>query len=614
MPLHEKKILCDEIRAFLLRNVPKTGGHLASNLGVVELTVALHCAYDVPRDKIIFDVGHQSYTHKILTGRAGSFGKLRSSGGISGYPRIDESPYDAFIGGHSSISVSAAVGIAAAIRIKAEHDTAHKIIPEVVAVVGDGAFTGGEIFEGLNNIGTGNITIVLNDNGMSISKSNGAFSTYLGKMRSSRKYVATKQKIKGSLSSNEFGEAVSKSVSRTKRFVKNMIIPDNLFENLGLKYYGPVDGHNIAEMTEAFLLTKMIDEPCLIHVKTKKGKGWSHAEENSGKYHSIEPLVRRRDKTHCSSYSEIFGLELAHLGKAREEICAVTAAMKYGTGCNFFAKEFPARFFDVGIAEAHAVTFACGLASLGLVPVFAVYSTFLQRAYDQILHDGVLQKLHIVLAIDRAGLVGEDGETHQGIFDVALLTNIPGTTVFSPGNEADLRLCLAKAILETAGIAAVRYPKGIAETIAEKPSSTLRVFERDSPVLIISYGRVAVTARKLSTDKDYSFIELIQIHPLNPEFDELLEHLLLKAKHVFFIEEVYFSGGIGEKVGGKVKELLIGKEAADSGFHHIAIRDFVPAADIETQLKNCCLDYNSIADLVESFTTTTVPRENENRC
>ena len=385
LTLEEQKQLCAEIRAFLIENVSGTGGHLASNLGTVELSVALHSVFSTPDDKIVFDVGHQSYTHKIITGRFAEFRTLRSKGGISGFPRSSESEHDAFIGGHSSISVSAALGISKALELEKKEGN-------VIAVIGDGALTGGEAYEGLNNIGrhSGNLIIVLNDNEMSISRSKGTVAEYLNRMRSSRSYFDKKAAVKEFLSHSSVGKEISKSLSGTKDLVKFALYQSNIFESLGLKYYGPVDGHDVGKLIEILEIAKITDEPCIVHIKTKKGKGYRPAELNSGEYHGLsrrnQPSLRSR------SFSETAGRFLLELAEKDERICAMTAAMKYGTGLEHIADAYPERFFDVGIAEQHALTFSCGLASQGMIPVFAVYSTFLQRCFDQLIHDASIEK------------------------------------------------------------------------------------------------------------------------------------------------------------------------------------------------------------------------------
>lgn len=580
LDLAGKKQLCDEIRAFLIEKVSGTGGHLASNLGTVELTVALHSVFSTPEDKIVFDVGHQSYTHKIITGRYERFGTLRSDGGISGFPRASESEHDAFIGGHSSISVSAALGIAKAMKLEGKPGN-------VIAVIGDGALTGGEAYEGLNNIGhdSGNLIIVLNDNEMSISRSKGTVADYLTRMRSTRSYYDKKEAVKEFLSHSSVGKEISKSLSGTKDLVKFAIYQSNIFESLGLKYYGPVNGHDIGKLTEIFEIAKITGEPCIVHVKTKKGKGYKPAELNSGEYHGIPRRFTRSAGNR--SFSEIAGRRLAELAEKDVRICAVTAAMKYATGMEHMAQHYPERFFDVGIAEQHALTFSCGLASQGMVPVFAVYSTFLQRCYDQLLHDAAIEKKHIVLFVDRAGLVGEDGETHQGIYDVPMLTSVPNTEIWSPFNETTLLMCIDKAVNVSDGIAAVRYPRGGC------PSGGVPVEYRDfyyerkaSDTLVVTYGRLS---QNLSGINGADTMTLLKIFPVPEE----AAAITVGYKRVLFFEEGMKNGGIAEKF---LREIY---DRGFSGKYHITALDFPPAAtDVETQLSGAGLDRESMIRVV----------------
>ncbi|MCL1902932.1 MAG: 1-deoxy-D-xylulose-5-phosphate synthase [Oscillospiraceae bacterium] len=578
--LSEKELrqLCGEVRRFLIKTVSKTGGHLASNLGTVELTVALHTVFSCPRDKIIFDVGHQCYTHKLLTGRFEQFHTLRTGGGIGGFPRASESEHDAFIGGHSGISVSAALGIAEAMQKAGD---AHKVI----AIAGDGAFTDGGIYEGINNAGKSesNLLVILNDNGMSISKNTGAIASYLSHLRSTRKYHKAKTNVKAFLEKNKMGEAVSDAVSVTKKFVKNAIYQSNFFENLGFKYYGIVDGHNLNELIEIFELTKLINSPCLIHVKTKKGKGYKPAERNSGEYHAAAPADYFTDKPvkptkSAESFSDVFGKEILRLAEQKEgeKICLISAAMKYATGCNYFNAVFPERFYDCGIAEGHAVTFAAGLASGGALPVFAVYSTFSQRGFDRLLHDCAIEGLHVVLAIDRAGMVGEDGETHQGLFDVAMLSVIPNATIFSPANSGELKECLRKALYDVDGLVAVRYPRG--EAILGEYHGEYRLLSVKSDRLIVTYGRLVKYA-----PSDCDILQLVKIKPLPEEAIQIA----LQYNDIVFYEEGVERGGIGEAF---LLELTRrGWHRKNSRYDIKAVNGFIPSGSVESQLKSLIL-------------------------
>ena len=582
LDLGEKKQLCDEIRAFLIEKVSGTGGHLASNLGTVELTVALHSVFSTPEDKIVFDVGHQCYTHKIITGRYDSFGTLRSDGGISGFPRSSESEHDAFIGGHSSISVSAALGIAKAMKLEGKPGN-------VVAVIGDGALTGGEAYEGLNNIGRdcGNLIIVLNDNEMSISRSKGTVADYLTRMRSTRSYYDKKEAVKEFLSHSSVGKEISKSLSGTKDLVKFAIYQSNIFEILGLKYYGPVNGHDVGKLIEMFEIAKITGEPCIIHIKTKKGKGYKPAELNSGEYHGIPRRGRRGAGSR--SFSEIAGRTLAEYADDNERICAVTAAMKYATGMEHIAENYPQRFFDVGIAEQHALTFSCGLASQGMLPVFAVYSTFLQRCCDQLLHEASIEKKHIVLFIDRAGLVGEDGETHQGVYDVPMLTTVPNTEIWSPFDEVTLKACIERALNVSDGIAAVRYPRGLCPVGIPREYSDFYLDERpdsDKGTLVVTYGRISHNAAGTA---GADVLTLLKIFPIPEEAVDIISGY----KRVLVFEESMKNGGIGEKL------LTALYEHGFTGKYSITALPAPPAAaDVETQLMKAGLDRESIARAV----------------
>jgi 1-deoxy-D-xylulose-5-phosphate synthase len=575
LPLAEKRALCEEIRRLLIAVVSKNGGHLASNLGTVELITAMHSVFTTPRDSFVFDVGHQAYTHKLLTGRLTEFSKVRQEGGISGFPRMAESEHDAFIGGHASIAVSAGLGIAAAKSLNNDSG-------KVVAVAGDGSFTGGGIYEGLNNAGRGgigkNLIVVLNDNGMSISKSSGALASYLTQIRT-KSYYEAKSRVKKILSRTTLGKGVSGAIGETKKFVKGALIPENLFENLGFKYFGPVDGHNLEELIFIFEHVKTINSPCLIHVKTKKGKGYMPAEENAGHYHGIDKNKQNTKKAEI--YSDVFGREITHLGAKDTRICLITAAMKYATGCNYFAKKFPERFFDAGIAEAHAATFAAGLAAAGKLPVFAVYSTFMQRAFDQLLHDTAIEKLRMVLAIDRAGLSGEDGATHQGTFDVGLLSLIPGTAIYAPLTAAELRLCLNKALYEDSGIAAVRYPRGVAFNPAnEEPRTDYFIYKGgyEHRTLIITYGRPIKPALKL-LKHGADVLRLVRLNPLPAEVFEIAGGY----ENIVFFEEG--AACIAQKFSSFVPDMKVR-----------AIDGFVPIADVERQMQLCGFDEQSMRE------------------
>ena len=455
------KELAEEIRGFLLDKISCTGGHLASNLGVVELTMALHLTLDFPQDKLIWDVGHQSYTHKLLTGRKDGFDDLRKYGGMSGFPKRKESECDAFDTGHSSTSISAGLGYVAARELKGEKYN-------VVSVIGDGAMTGGMAFEALNNASRlkSNFIIVLNDNNMSISENVGGVSKYLGCLRTAQAYTDLKKGVEDTLKKIPgTGDRIVSRLKKTKSGIKQLFVPGMFFEDMDITYLGPVDGHDVKEMVRVFNEAKRVDHAVLVHVLTKKGKGYLPAEENPAKFHGTGPFHLEtgdaKESKGADTYTEVFSKVLLDIAKKDERIVAITAAMADGTGLTPFAKHFPNRFFDVGIAEEHAMTFAAGLAAGGMKPIFAVYSSFLQRAYDQTLHDVCLQNLPVVFAIDRAGLVGNDGETHQGLFDLAYLSGIPNMTVMSPKNKWEFADMIRFAI-EFQGPIALRYPRGMA--------------------------------------------------------------------------------------------------------------------------------------------------------
>ena len=494
----ELKQLPEEIRQFLIQSLSQTGGHLASNLGVVELTIALHLAFELPKDKIIWDVGHQSYTHKILTGRRDQFPSLRQFGGLSGFPKTGESDCDCFNTGHSSTSVSAGLGLAAARDLKGQ---SHKVI----SVIGDGALTGGMAFEGLNNASKleTNFIIVLNDNDMSISRNVGGLSQYLGSIRTAGVYQDLKNGVLESLHKIPvYGERLVRKIRRTKSGIKQLLIPGMLFENMGILYLGPVDGHDINKMTAMFQKASRVNGPVLVHVLTEKGRGYEPAVRHPARFHGTEPfdietgLVKK--KKHKAAYTDVFSTVMRKLGDRDEKLAAITAAMETGTGLKRFHNMFPERFFDVGIAEGHAVTFAAGLAAGGMKPVFAVYSSFLQRAYDQVLHDVCLQDLPVVFAIDRAGIAGSDGETHQGIFDISYLMSMPNMVLMAPKNKWELS-DMIKYALQQKHPAAVRYPRGEAYDGLEGFRAPVvlgksEVLYEGGSVVLLAYGSMVKTA------------------------------------------------------------------------------------------------------------------------
>ena len=546
--------LCAEIRDFLIQNVSKTGGHLASNLGVVELTIALHRVFHTPEDTLIWDVGHQSYTHKILTGRRDRFDTLRQPGGLSGFPKPAESPYDAFTVGHSSTSISAAYAASCANKMSGSDLCS-------VAVIGDGAFTGGLAYEALNNAGRSknNLVIVLNHNAMSISRNVGAFARYLALIRSKPSYLRLKERVEMILDHTPFiGKGIKEWLTSSKSLLKVLLYHSTFFEELGFAYFGPVDGHNLPELEQTLRRARELHRPAFVHVETVKGKGYEYAEKNPMAYHGVGGFdieTGNPDVAPADSFSTTFGALLTHLADRDDRICGITAAMTEGTGLVHFATEHKNRFFDVGIAEQHAMTFSAGLAAKGYLPVFAVYSTFLQRAYDQILHDAAIDRLHAVLAVDRAGLVGEDGETHQGIYDVSFLTGIPGVTIFSPSTYHELEIQLRRALYDTEGVVAARYPRGSepeTQIAGCNPAGDFSFWEGTTRLAAVSYGRIfhslypAARAQK----EPPALFQLNRIWPLS---DKLVEKLLGYERIVFF-EEAVQNGSISEHLCRRLNE------------------------------------------------------------
>lgn len=551
----ELKQLAEEIRRFLIEKTSVTGGHLASNLGVVELTIALFLAFDLPRDKVIWDVGHQSYTHKILSGRRELFDDLRQFGGMSGFPKRKESPYDAFDTGHSSTSISAGLGMAQGRDILGE-DYA------VVSVIGDGALTGGMAYEALNNAARlkKNFIIILNDNNMSISENVGGMSKYLNGIRSDAGYNELKKHVSTTLSGIPMiGDELVKKISRTKNSIKQLFIPGMLFENMGVTYLGPVDGHDVKAVVKIFKEARKMDHAVLVHVLTKKGKGYRPAEKNPSRFHGVEPFDIEtgkplREKVY-PSYTDVFSRELCRLARENPRVAAITAAMPDGTGLKAFGHYFPERFFDVGIAEQHAVTSAAGMAAAGLKPVVAVYSSFLQRGYDQILHDVCIQNLPVVFALDRAGLVGSDGETHQGIFDLSYLTSIPNMSVMAPKNLWELRQELAFAVQEYEGPIAIRYPRGQAYRGLKEYHAPIaygkgELLIRGREIALLAVGSMVSTAehvreKLLAEGFDCTLANGRFIKPID---EELVEELASGHRLLVTLEENVLSGGYGQQV------------------------------------------------------------------
>lgn len=556
--------LAAEIRETLIETVSKTGGHLAPNLGVVELTLGLHRALDCPRDKIVWDVGHQAYVHKLLTGRRERFETLRSYGGVCGFPKRSESPYDVHDTGHASTSVSVALGLACA-RDRVGGDET------IVAVIGDGSLTGGMAFEALNHLGhlKTRMIVVLNDNEMSISRNVGALANYLGRVRLDRRYRRLRDDVESALARTKIGAAMVAAGEAAKESFKQLLVPGMLFEELGLKYVGPIDGHDISQVESAVRAAKDVDGPVIIHAVTRKGKGYVHAEDRPDAFHGISPFSVESGKVNggaggARSYTEVFGRALVAEAERDERIVAITAAMPSGTGLSYFAERFPERFFDVGIAEEHAVGLAAGLASGGLLPVVAIYSTFLQRAYDQLIMDVALQGLHVVFALDRAGLVGEDGPTHHGVFDLTYLRSIPGMSIMAPADEAELVHMLHTAVTSD-GPVAIRYPRGAGvgaalpgtpEVVEAGKSEVRRV---GSDVALVAVGRMVPVAEQAadflaSEGVDATVVNARWVKPLDLE---MLSEAARRHRLLVTVEENTGCGGFGAAVLEALSDLGI---------------------------------------------------------
>lgn len=584
----ELATLCDEIRDMLIQTVSKNGGHLASNLGVVELTVALHRVLNLPSDSLIFDVGHQCYTHKLLTGRFNRFDTLRQENGISGFMRPDESVYDPFITGHASNSLAAAYGIYRAKKLGGTDITS-------VAVIGDGAMTGGLAFEALNNIGgsKGNIIVVLNDNKMSISKNVGSFSEHLKRIRFKPAYYRFKSETESLLFRLPFGKPVHRLLSKIKRALARQVYKNNIFESLGFKYFGPVNGHDIKQMEAVLNIAKLQNSPCVIHCITTKGKGYTFAEQKPGDYHGVAAFDSHDGLAAKTSenFSAVCGEKLCKMAEANKQICAITAAMSSGTGLEEFARKYKDRFFDVGIAEEYAVTFASGLASGGMRPYFAVYSSFLQRAYDEIIHDTAISGLPVCFLVDRAGIVGDDGETHQGVFDAAFLSTVPGMTVFSPASYSELEGCLERTVSFNSPVA-IRYPRGKQAFPFEYSKKDFDVFGSGGKIAIVSYGIISsymLEAQKELKDRGIAvdFIKLNKIYPIADGLSNTLEGY----DKVYFFEEGIKKGGICEHI---VAQSSLKK------YKIVAIdNSFVPSSSVAAAHRRLGLDAESIIKLIE---------------
>ena len=603
IPLAEFPQLAEEIRSFLIESVSRTGGHLASNLGVVELTLALHNVLDFPDDKLIWDVGHQAYTHKILTGRKGEFETLRKEGGLSGFPKRGESNCDSFDAGHSSDSISAGLGYVHARDLLGESY-------HVVSVIGDGALTGGMAYEALNNAAEleTNFIIVLNDNNMSISPNVGGMSNYLSAIRTAEAYTGMKMSLNKAVKKiPRVGTAMVDAVRRTKSSIKQLFIPGMLFENMGLTYLGPVDGHNMRQMMRLFNEAKRVKGPVVVHVLTEKGRGYEPARQNPDMFHGIGPFDiktgKPTQKKVCPGYTEVFADALCQVAAEEEKLVAITAAMPDGTGLKKFSQRFPDRFFDVGIAEEHAVSFAAGLALGGVVPVVAIYSSFLQRAVDQMLHDVCMQKLHVIFAVDRAGLVGADGETHQGNFDISYLSMMPGMTVMAPKNDWELKEMLRFAV-KADGPVAIRYPRGNAyqglqEYQAAVEMGKSEVLHSGCKVAVLALGSMVEICEDVCCELQKAGIDptFVNVRFVKPLDIALLDQLAKNHSLVVTVEENVQNGGFGQHVCGYMEE------------HHpavqvlpVAIPDrFVPHGGVDSLRVQLGLSANAIAEKIKKI-------------
>ena len=591
--------LASEIREFLIQSISQTGGHLGSNLGVVELTMALHLALDLPKDKIVWDVGHQSYTHKLLTGRKEGFDNLRKYGGMSGFPKRCESECDSFDTGHSSTSISAGLGFVKARDIKGEDNY-------VVSVIGDGSLTGGMAYESFNNAARmdSNFIIILNDNNMSISENVGGMSKYLNSIRTADNYRNTKDGIYYSLLKKKHGQEIVNTIRKAKNSVKQLFVPGMLFENMGITYLGPVDGHDINGLVTVINEAKRCKTAVLIHVVTKKGKGFEPAEKHPARFHGAEPFdietgVPKKLKPKAN-YTDVFSTVMIKLAKRNPEVVAITAAMPDGTGLKRFRNLYPERFFDVGIAEQHAVTFAAGLAAGGLKPIVAIYSSFLQRAYDQVLHDVCIQNLPVVFAIDRAGLVGSDGETHQGIFDLSFLSSIPNMQIMAPKNKWELS-DMMKFAVKFNGPIAVRYPRGEAYDGLEEYRAPIQygkseMIYQEKDIALLAVGSMVQTAEKVRVmlkEKGYS-CTLVNARFVKPIDEENIKELSKEHKLLVTMEENVASGGYGEKVRAFVDE-----QELDTEILTVAIPDeYVEHGNVDILKKEVGIDAETVVNRV----------------
>ena len=597
----EKKQLAEEIRKYILDVVSENGGHLASNLGIVELTIALHSVFDVPKDKIIWDVGHQTYVHKIITGRREELKNIRKLNGIAGFPTTNESEADCFNTGHSSTSISAALGMARARDIKGDDN-------HVLAVIGDGALTGGMAVEALNDAGYSQtkMTVILNDNEMSISKNIGGLNRFLSKLRTKRTYKISNISIKKwMLKIPIIGKPIVKIIQKIKRSIKQLIIPKMFFEDIGFKYLGPVNGHNIEELESLLKLSKQLDEPVLIHVLTKKGKGYEIAENNPDKFHatgSFDIETGKSKKEKKKDYSKVFGEKLVELAKKNDKIVAITASMKDGTGLTKFAKEFPKRFFDIGIAEQHAVGLAAGMAKEGIIPVVPIYASFYQRAYDQVIHDIAIQNLPVVLCVDRAGVVGADGETHQGTLDMAFFRLVPNLTIMAPKNFKELQEMLEFAVNLDKPVV-IRYPRGGEDDYKMDKQEKLEIgkaeiLKEGKDITIIGIGKTTARAMKVAEklEEKGKSVEVINTRFLKPLDKDTIKKSIEKTKYVITIED----GTIINGLATAIKELIVEEKLENIIVQNYAYPDeYIKHGSVEELEKMYGVDVEGIVKKVK---------------
>lgn len=601
--LDDLNILSEEIRWFLIENLSKSGGHLASNLGVVELTLALHMVFNSPKDKIIWDVGHQAYVHKILTGRRDKFHTIRQYKGLSGFPKRKESEHDIFETGHSSTSISSGVGIALARDLKGENN-------HVISVIGDGAMTAGMVYEALNHAGDlgTKFMVVLNDNNMSISKNVGSISRYLNKLRTANSYKKMKDDVETILNGIPcIGKRLAKTVERVKDSFKYLLVPGSFFEELGFKYLGPIDGHNIESLMKAMNMAKEVNGPVLIHTVTKKGKGYIPAENMPDKFHGVGPFNIKTgetsSKTNIKSYSDVLGESLLNIAQKNEKIVTITAAMPSGTGLNYFKQKFPDRFFDVGIAEQHGVTLAAGLASQGLKPFYAVYSSFLQRGYDQILHDVCIQNLPVVFAVDRAGLVGSDGETHHGVFDISYLSHMPNMTIMAPKDKNEF-IKMIEFSSEFDGPIALRYPRGNCIDIKSDNSDNEikfgkgEIIKSGCEIALLGVGKMVDSCIKIAEILSEEGIDITVINArfVKPFDKELLDDICKNHKLIVTLEDNVKIGGYGSYINDYLNTKGYLGEVINLGYPD----KFIEHGSIDELMKANNMDTDSVLELIKS--------------